>query len=128
MNSTPQERQFSVNQRVRYKNDHCGRPATGRVTGTWEHFGDKFHPAQPGVDVTMDSQYSPRPVPVRYHIFETSFRPLPADYLDDSEAMTEIAGIMTHIPEDFDGTAEMLAGVLAILRRNLRITDDEDDS
>jgi hypothetical protein len=119
MNDTTSTR-LAIGQRVRYRNSRN----TGRVTGTWQHPGDEFYPAQPGVMVTMDSQYSPPPVPVRFRVFESDFEPLPDDYLDDSEAMEQIAAAVTHIPGDLDVATEMLSTVLAILRRNDRIRED----
>lgn len=110
--------QFTIGQRVRYKNSRD----TGRVTATWQHPGDRFHSRQPGVDVIMDRQYSPAPTPVRYRIFESSFEPLPDDYLDDGEALAHIASVMAGgMPRDNAEARQMLAEILGVMRRNDRI-------
>lgn len=114
--------QFQVGQRVRYKRGRRG--STGRVTGTWQHPGGEFYEAQPGVEVTMDHQYSPPPVPVRYHTLASDFELLPEDYLGDAEALDELARTVTHIPGDWAQAAGMLNAVLSILRRNERITEN----
>jgi len=110
------EPRFNVGQRVRRQDSRT----TGRVTGTWQHPGDEFFPPQSGVDVTMDDQFSPRPTPVRYHTLGKDFEPLPDDYLDDGEALEQIARTITHIPGDWAQAAEMLNATLAILHRNDR--------
>lgn len=113
----PQNSHLHVGQRVRLIRG--GRGYTGRVTKTWQiPVG-----TQPGVDVTMDNQYSPQPIPVRYHVPEDSFEPLPDDYLDNDEAMELLARTVTHIPGDWAQAAEMLSTVLDTLRRNERTGD-----
>jgi hypothetical protein len=119
MNDQAQDHQLTAGQRVRYRDTRY----TGRVTRVWAWpEDDKFYPGWHGADVTMDNQYSPAPVPVRYQIQAMHFTPLPADYLDDTEAMEAIAAILSSAAS----ASEALTEIILVARRSMRLEDEQE--